>query len=181
MTRFGYATVTYLSALAIGVSAMVPVTPWFLWNASASVPVGLYLIQPADHLEVPDLVVVAPPEPLAHMLDQRGYLPCGVPLLKRIVALPRQIVCRHDREVTIDGIEMAEAQETDRFGRALPVWQGCQRIADGAVFLLNWQHRDSLDGRYFGPLPQSAVIGQAIPLLTDEDGTGQFEWRASVR
>lgn len=181
MTRFGYATVTYLSALTIGVSAMVPVNPWFLWNASASAPVGLYAILPADHLEVPDLVVVAPPEPLAHMLDQRGYLPFGVPLLKRIVALPGQRVCRNGRIVTVDGIEMAEAQKTDRVGRALPVWQGCRRIADGEVFLLNWQHPDSLDGRYFGPLPRSAVIGQAIPLITDEEGTGQFEWRAPVR
>ncbi|MEQ8165802.1 MAG: S26 family signal peptidase, partial [Alphaproteobacteria bacterium] len=81
----------------------------------------------------------------------------------------------------VDWNAMAEARDLDRAGRALPVWQGCQSIGDGEVFLLNWQHPDSLDGRYFGPLPQSAVIGRAIPLLTDETGDGHFEWRAPVR
>lgn len=181
MTRFGYVMVTCLSVLTIGVSALVPMTPWFLWNASASAPVGLYLIQPNEHFEVPDLVAIAPPVPLAQVLDQRGYLPLGVPLLKRIVALPGQQVCRHGRAVTVDGIAMAQAQERDRIGRALPVWHGCQRIGDGEVFLLNWQHPDSFDGRYFGPLPRDAVIGRAIPLLTDEAGDGHFEWRAPVR
>ena len=181
MTRFGYVMVTCLSVLTIGVSALVPMTPWLLWNASASAPVGLYLIQPDDRFEVPDLVAVAPPAPLAHMLEQRGYLPLGVPLLKRIVALPDQQVCRHDHAVTVDGIAMAQARERDRVGRALPVWQGCRRIADGEVFLLNWRHPDSLDGRYFGPLRQDAVIGRAIPLFTDEAGDGHFEWRAPVR
>lgn len=181
MTRFGCLIVTCLSATAIGVSASVPVTPWLLWNASASAPVGLYFIRTSDQLEVPDLVAITPPAPLAHMLDQRGYLPFGVPLLKRIVALPGQQVCRHGRAVTIDGVAMAVAREHDRIGRALPVWQGCQRIGDGEAFLLNWQHPDSLDGRYFGPLPQDAVIGRAIPLFTDEAGDGHFEWRAPVR
>lgn len=181
MTRFGYAMVTCLGALTITVSASVPVTPWLLWNASASAPVGLYVIRPSDHFEVPDLVVITPPAPLAHMLDQRGYLPFGVPLLKRIVALPGQQVCRHGRSLTVDGVAMAEAREHDRSGRDLPVWQGCRRIGDGEVFLLNWQHLDSLDGRYFGPLPRDAVIGRAIPLFTDEAGDGHFEWRAPVR
>lgn len=181
MTRFGYVMVTCFCALTIGISALVPVTPWFLWNASASAPVGLYVIRSSDHFEVPDLVAIAPPAPLAQMLDQRGYLPLGVPLLKRIVALPGQQVCRHGRAVSVDGIAMAEALDQDRAGRALPVWRGCQRIGDGEVFLLNWQHPDSLDGRYFGPLPLNAVIGRAIPFFTDEAGDGHFEWRAPVR
>ncbi|MDD9732810.1 S26 family signal peptidase [Mameliella sp. AT18] len=181
MTQLTYVMITSVSAVAMSALSFVPISPKLIWNASASAPVGLYVIQPDDHFEVPNLVAVAPPEPLARLFDQRGYLPLGVPLLKRIVALPGQRVCRRGSDVTVDGIEMAEARATDRFGRALPVWQGCRRIADGEVFLLNWQHPDSLDGRYFGPLSQSAVIGHAMPLITDEDGTGQFEWRAPVR
>ena len=48
-------------------------------------------------------------------------------------------------------------------------------------FLMNWQVRDSLDGRYFGPLPASSVIGRATPLYTDEDGDDRFVWRAPTR
>ena len=68
------------------------------------------------------------------------------------------------------GVEVGAALEHDRAGRDLPVWQGCRRVQTGEVFLMNWQVRDSLDGRYFGPLPASSVIGWATPLYADEDG-----------
>ena len=42
---------------------------------------------------------------------------------------------------------------------------------------MNWEVRDSLDGRYFGPLPAASIIGRAQPLYTDDDGDGRFEWR----
>ncbi len=42
-------------------------------------------------------------------------------------------------------------------------------------------HADSLDGRYFGPIPTSSIIGRAMPVWTDEDDSGHFEWRAQTR
>ena len=66
-------------------------------------------------------------------------------------------------------------------GRPLPVWRGCRRIAHGELFLMNFDVPDSLDGRYFGPLPASTVIGRAVPLYTDEAGDGHFIWRALTR
>src|SRR5690606_19878066 len=68
--------------------------PAFIWNASPSVPIGLYRLAPVSHIEVPDLVVVEPPEPLAGFLAERGYLPRGVPLLKRVLAVAGDTVCR---------------------------------------------------------------------------------------
>ena len=56
--------------------------PRFVWNASESVPLGLYNVAPADNLAVTNLVVAMPPEPLATFLANRGYLPLGVPLIK---------------------------------------------------------------------------------------------------
>ena len=46
----------------------------------------------------------------------------------------------------------------------MPVWQGCRTLGAGELLLLNPDHPDSLDGRYFGPLPASTVIGRATPL-----------------
>jgi type IV secretory pathway protease TraF len=46
---------------------------------------------------------------------------------------------------------------------------------------MNWQVRDSLDGRYFGLIPTAQIIGRAVPLWTDEGDNGRFEWRASTR
>jgi type IV secretory pathway protease TraF len=34
---------------------------------------------------------------------------------------------------------------------------------------MNWQSADSLDGRYFGVLPTSAIIGTVEPLWTGEE------------
>ena len=49
------------------------------------------------------------------------------------------------------------------------VWQGCRVVAGDEVFLMNWQSRDSLDGRYFGLLPASTIAGRADPLWTREE------------
>ncbi|RKQ89604.1 S26 family signal peptidase [Maricaulis maris] len=177
MTRFGYVITTYFSVLAIGGLAFVHVSPKLIWNASASAPIGLYVIASNDDLSVGDLVVVDAPKSLAIYLDERGYLPEGVPLLKHIAALPGQRVCRDGAAVSVDDISVAQAQPSDRFGRDLPVWQGCHIVAETELFLLNPRHPDSLDGRYFGALPADAVIGRAVPILTDEDGDGRYAWR----
>jgi conjugative transfer signal peptidase TraF len=145
-----------------------PPRPRFVWNASESVPLGLYRVQPADTLAVTDLVVAAPPEPLANFLAQRTYLPLGVPLIKRVLALPGQSVCREDLLISVDGIAMGTALPRDRRGRVLPIWRGCRAIAQGEVFLMNWDEPASLDGRYFGPIPSSSIIGRAEPLWTFE-------------
>jgi conjugative transfer signal peptidase TraF len=169
MTRFGTVMTTYFATLAVGLSALFHPTQKLIWNASASVPIGLYALRPAGVLHVTELVVVRPPEPLASYLADRGYLPEGVPLLKRVLALPGQTVCRMDRTISVDGIAMGEALERDGRGRALPVWQGCRTIAAGEVFLMNRQSEDSFDGRYFGALPAAAIVGRAEPLWTDEE------------
>jgi conjugative transfer signal peptidase TraF len=151
-----------------GTHALQPDTEAVIWNASASVPIGLYRVVPEDHLGVADLVVVMPPEPIAKFLADRNYLPRGVPLLKHVLGLPGQTVCRIHLDILIDGIAMATARERDRRGRALPDWQGCRTIAEREVFLMNWQSTDSLDGRYFGSLPAASIIGRAVPLYTFE-------------
>ena len=144
-------------------------TPLYIWNASNSVPIGLYRVQPATRLAVTELVAVQPPDPLAAFLDLNGYLPIRVPMLKRVLALPGQTVCRNGLTIAVDGIEVGDAHERDGRGRPLPAWHGCRVIAGGDVFVMNWQSADSLDGRYFGPLPASAIVGRAVPVWTDEE------------
>jgi conjugative transfer signal peptidase TraF len=168
MTRFGWVMSTYFATIGVGLSAIFHPVPKLIWNASASVPVGLYAIRPTGALYVTELVAVRPPEPLATFLAGRRYLQTGVPLLKRILALPGQRVCRSDLTITVDGIAMGDALDRDSRGRKLPVWQGCRTVEGGEVFLMNWQSTDSLDGRYFGVLSASTIIGRADPLWTRE-------------
>ncbi|WP_048645279.1 S26 family signal peptidase [Nitratireductor soli] len=181
MTRRRTLALTALAVIGIAAASAVETPTRLIWNATASAPVGFYTVEPADRIEVPELVAVMPPEPLARFMVERGYVGRGVPLLKRVLGLPGQVVCRIGRTITVDAVEMGEALDRDSIGRALPVWQGCRVIADGELFLMNWDVRDSLDGRYFGPVPTRSVIGRALPLWTDEEGDGRYEWRAPTQ
>jgi conjugative transfer signal peptidase TraF len=156
-------------AVAVVLSTIGQATPTYIWNASRSVPIGLYQLQPAGRLTVTELVVVRPPEPLATFLDLNGYLPIGVPMLKRVLALPGQTVCRKGLTISVDAIDMGDALSRDSHGRPLPNWQGCHVVGADELFLMNWQSEDSLDGRYFGLFPQSSVIGKALPVWTREE------------
>ena len=160
---------TTIAAAGLLLSTLGGVTPHYVWNASNSVPIGLYRLQPATQLTVTELIAIQPPELLATFLDQNGYLPIGVPMLKRVLALPGQTVCRDGLKIAVDGIDVGQAHERDGRGRPLPAWHGCRVIAEGDVFVMNWQSADSLDGRYFGSVPVSAVIGRAVPVWTDEE------------
>jgi conjugative transfer signal peptidase TraF len=164
VTPFGFVITTYTAVLFVALTAVVHPAPKLLWNASASVPIGLYAVRRALPLHVGELVIVTPPEPLAQFFAARHYLPLGVPLVKHVLALPGQTVCRNERAITVDGVTVGEALDRDRFGRALPDWQGCRSLSPGGVFVINTAPPDSLDGRYFGPLPLTTIVGRADPI-----------------
>ena len=168
MTRHRYVTATAILASGFAASfiaiGLVDPIPRLVWNASASAPIGLYRIH-ADH-DPPygALVAVTPPPSLARWLSTRGYLSKGVPLLKHVAAKHGQRICRTGAILSVDQRPVATARVRDSRGRPLPVWRGCRTLRAGELLLLNPAHPDSLDGRYFGPLPASAVMGRATPL-----------------
>ena len=165
--RIAIAAAAVTGAGVIALSALWHPVPLLVWNVSASVPVGLYALRLPERLTVDDLVIVRPPEPLAGMLADGRYLPRGVSLIKHIGALPGQTVCRQGDAVSVDGTVRAYARHHDHGGRLLPVWNGCRNVGQGEVFLLNAREPASLDSRYFGPLPSTAVIGRAVPLWVE--------------
>lgn len=168
----------FFAGLFGAVAALAP-HPRLVWNASASMPLGLYRIEVGRTPKAGDLVLVDPPGNIATLLAARGYLPRGVPLLKRVAAADGALVCRSGVFVTIDGLAAARARYRDRLGRALPRWFGCRRLQRGELFLLG-AAPDSFDGRYFGVLPASAVIGTAHPLLTRDAPAASLRWRPGL-
>jgi len=163
-TRQTILGVMLLGVSLIAFSSVAHPMPRLLWNASASVPTGLYAMHPAGRLTAGELLVVRPPAALAQFMAARRYLALGVPLIKHVAALPGQIVCRSGFTITVNGIAEAQALDRDTRGRKLPVWQGCRTVQLGEVFLMNAAVADSFDGRYFGPVPDSTIIGSATPL-----------------
>ncbi|ABF54200.1 S26 family signal peptidase [Sphingopyxis alaskensis] len=179
--RFLCATVgaaALFTASFVAVAWLKP-APRLLWNASASAPIGVYRIDVGARPRLGELVAIDPPPALAIYLSRRGYLPRGVPLLKRVAALPGSLVCRSGASVTIDGAGVARALARDGADRPLPVWRGCRIVGAQELFLIN-AARGSLDGRYFGPISASGLIGTAHPVLTRTDAEASLRWhRAS--
>lgn len=169
-----------IAAAAAGLamaSLALPERRPLVWNITHSVPTGLYWVSNKSALTVGDRVAIAPPPALRKLLAERGYLPIGVPLLKRVGAAPGQTICRDGSDLMIDGKLAAPVRMRDRAGRPLPVWTGCIVLGADEVFLLNEAQPDSFDSRYFGPLSADAVIGKAHPVWTDERGDGRRFWQ----
>lgn len=159
------------SAVLVAAPAWSGHPPILIWNASASVPVGLYRVERTGRIDAADIAIVMPPPPLADFLAEREYLPRGAPLLKRVLALGGQTVCRRGTAIIAYGMTFGHARERDSHSRPLPSWQGCRVIADSEALLMNWDAADSFDGRYFGPLPLSSIVGRAVPVWTIDPDT----------
>jgi len=152
-----------VALVAISTTKMMPKR--FVWNASPSVPTGLYWISDGTPKRG-DIVLVELPEPYRTIADQRGYLPKNLPALKRVRALSGDDVCRFGRTIFINGAAVSVAQLHDIHGLKLPEWSGCRTLKPDEVFLLT-DHPKSFDGRYFGPIDRSAITGIAHPVWTD--------------
>jgi conjugative transfer signal peptidase TraF len=152
-----------------GYAASAPGSPRhavFVWNASASAPIGLYHVTHRRALSRGGLVLAIPAPSLAAFADARGYLPRGVPLVKRIAAVAGDAVCAHGNAVFIDGRFAAARRAADGKGRPLPAWSQCRTQRSGEIFLQMPNARASFDGRYFGPTSASQVVGLLDPIWT---------------
>ncbi len=171
-----------VAALASGATLLAAggtfITPkLLLWNATASVPEGLYWIAHDRKPKVGELAVARLPGDTALLASQRHYLPLGVPLLKPVAASASQIVCRNINDVSVDGRVVARAADQDHLGRPLPHWTGCVPLNGRRLLLLNAAVPTSFDGRYFGPTDAKDVIGRAIPLFTRAAAGLPYRWR----
>src|SRR3546814_13893998 len=82
-------TALFAGSVAFAVLATLVVTTatHLVWNASPSIPTGLYAIRGKASLHVGERVAIEPPAELRRMMRERGYLPDRMPLLKRIAAV----------------------------------------------------------------------------------------------
>ena len=158
------------AATALLLSTIGRASPRYIWNASNSVPDRPLSLAACDSLTRHRTRCRSAARTACHLPDLNGYLPIGVPMLKRVLALPGQTVCRIGTTISVDGIEVGEAQGARRTRpAACRSGKDADFIGEGELFLMNWQSADLLDSRYFGPLPASAMIGRALPVWTDAE------------
>ena len=165
-TRVVFCAMTASILALAGLRTPFAGTPRFIWNASASAPLGLYAMVARPSIVRGELVLVRPPVQVQTFAAQRGYLPKSVPMVKQIAAQRGDIVCRHGEIIMINGRAVAVALRRDREGRILPAWSGCHRLMPGEVFLLMPRVGASFDSRYFGPVSTSNIVGKLVPLWT---------------
>lgn len=151
----------------LGLAQLAPVAPRLIWNASASAPRGLYRLQPEAAIRRGDLVLVRLPAAPRQLAAERGYLPAEIPLLKRVAALAGDRLCADGDRVRLGSGLTVQRLAADGQGRPLPAWQGCRVLGETEVFLLMAAAPASFDGRYFGPVTRSDVIGRLLPLWTE--------------
>jgi len=151
---------------AIVIQLIFPPAPRLVWNASASAPVGLYFVRPGTLPKAGDMVVAWVPMPWRRLAATRHYLPENVPLVKRVVGVPRDRVCAVGPTITVRGRRAATRAAIDGQGRPMPWWRGCRVLGGGDYFLLMEGVAGSFDGRYFGITEAPDLVGKAYPLWT---------------
>jgi conjugative transfer signal peptidase TraF len=151
------------AVLCLGTLGIRP-TPRLVWNASASAPIGLYGVTPVATPVRGDLVIARAPGSMRTLAARRGYLPHGVPLIKRVVAVPGDTLCALGPHLFRDGEPLVDRRPRDAAGRPMPWWNGCIRVTSGQVLLVMANVPTSFDGRYFGPSDARDILGVAHPL-----------------
>ncbi|WP_226633684.1 S26 family signal peptidase [Novosphingobium profundi] len=154
----------FLAALLCGlvlVTALVPPRARLVWNASASAPVGLYLVAPDSPVRTGDMVIARLPEAWRAWAARRRYLPANVPLVKRIAAGPGATICARGTAIWQGRVVLALRERRDGHGRPMPWWQGCRHLESGEYFLLMPEAAASFDGRYFGVTRRRDILGRA--------------------
>lgn len=156
-----------LIAGALAIAALLfapsPGSARFVWNVTASAPVGLYWIEHGAW-KVGDRIAVLPSPALANDLETRGVLPKGKLLIKRVAAAAGDVVCRNGQAVTLNGRAMVMARTLDSDGSTLPAWTGCITLTTGDVFLLG-DTATSYDARYFGVTSSRTIVGRVVALI----------------
>ena len=126
--------------------------PWLLANTTASEPRGLYigaLATPA----VGRLVAFQAP---AAAFPYAGR----TPILKAVAAGPGDLVCTTSGRLAINGRDRAPIARVDHKGRPLPQWVGCRAMRGDELFVFSDRVPNSLDSRYFGPIPKDLIVGK---------------------
>lgn len=132
----------------------------FVWNASASAPVGLYRLGAGGPIRRGDMVVAWTPQRARSLAASRRYVPANVPLVKRVAAVGGDRVCAFGADISINGNRAAVRHRLDPAGRVMPRWTGC-RLLSGGEYLLLMDNPISFDGRYFGVTDSSDIVRRA--------------------
>jgi conjugative transfer signal peptidase TraF len=136
-----------------------------VWNATPSLPLGLYWLSRGSPVEKGRLVAFPVPPGVEDLVRERRYLPPGAFLVKPVVATSGDVVCTDGGTLSVNGRPLGAILTEDSARRPLPHYAGCGPVGSGEVFVAS--HYDkSFDSRTFGPVAMGAIRGTVRPLWT---------------
>lgn len=167
-----------LSAVVATCTALMAVSAggWiggYRLNLTPSEPLGLWRIEPMMRpAAVGDVVFDCPPasSEFAVALERgyfrRGLCPGGVaPLIKTVVAVSGQRVDVASN-VVIDRLPLPNSAVRSIDGAGRPLCHFSGGIVPSGHLFLHSDFASSYDSRYFGPVPETGLLGLARPVLT---------------
>ena len=138
--------------------------PLIIYNATDSLPHGIYRVIKQENYDRGDLIVFPVPEQVRSLVIERGWLKPDSYLIKPVAAKTGDNMRITFGQVFINGMSFGVTKIQDRQGLPLPSFVLYDTLSPGKIAVLQ-RSDDSFDSRYFGPIDERDIIGRAVPIL----------------
>jgi len=156
----------FITGLVVGsIAAVCSVfaQPLIIYNATDSLPHGIYRVIKQQTYEQGDLIVFPVPERVRSLVIQRGWLKPESYLIKPLAAKTGDNVWITCGQVFVNGKSFGAIKKKDRQGLPLPSLVINDTLSPGKIAVLQ-RSDDSFDSRYFGMIDERDIIGRAVPI-----------------
>ena len=156
--------VVLLLLALIGLEGRLPQV--LVYNGTASVEVGWYLLLPPKDIAEGDLVIFSLPEDMQELAVKRGWLPGGIRLLKQVGATEGSVYgVNAAHQFYVNEKYLGQASTEDGLGRKMPDRARGFHVVEAGSFLPVGVNPKSFDGRYYGTVSLDRVEHKALLVL----------------
>jgi conjugative transfer signal peptidase TraF len=137
---------------------------FFFINTTDSMPKGIYR-RVKTNIQNGDIVVIDLPQEIKTKYANLEPVIRKKPLLKRVISIGGDDVCRHGNDVIIGANAVFPIKKNIRNIFPFSQERVCKTLATDEFFAASF-NENSFDSRYFGPLKSSQIITKVTSFLT---------------